>query len=409
MIAARVAAARTLTGALAVVVGAGVAMACRRPRLVSPGRNAHDEPAPIDASLAVAVAPIDAGVDAAPPPTPPTWLRGSTHVHAAPSGDSVVHPDAVMAWYRAHGYDFIVLTDHNRITIVDPAFAASGGRTSAAPADGPVVVTGLELTYNPGACTEPSPPPAGKCRIHVNGLGVTGRAEGRIEWADRAHRDRLSSYRAALRYIAGVGGLAQINHPQWSWGMTPELLTALAGEGAVLVEIANVAFDAWNHGDADHPSPEVLWDDALRSGARLWAVASDDAHSYGAVGAKYPAGGGWVEVDATRDADAIVAALAAGKFYASTGVALTWAGPVGDELVVEAAADEPGPLTIEFVVDGAVVATSNARHATYPLPLAPSYVRARVTRADGAHAWVQPAARSRATVSGSAGSAASAR
>jgi hypothetical protein len=376
-------------------------------------------------------APLEAApVEAAPPPTPPRWLRGSTHVHAAPSGDATSKPEAVMAWYRAHGYDFIVLTDHNRVTIVDPAFAPSGGRTSAAPAGGPLVIAGTELTYNPGACSEPDPPPKGKCRIHVNGLGVTTRPDGRIEWADRVHRDRRSSYQAALRYLAPTGALVQLNHPQWSWGMTPELLAALAGDGATLVEIANSAFAAWNDGDAGHPSVEALWDRALVGGARLWAVASDDAHSYDVAGGRYPAGGGWIEVEAPRDrdghdahgpamstptsatastststssstsdgtvpldADAIIAAIGAGRFYASTGVALRWAGPVGDELWVEAADDEPGPLTIELIVDGAVVSSTRDRRVTHPLPVAPHYVRARVTRADGARAWTQPASR----------------
>ena len=374
-------------------LAAAVALACRTLPVAEPERPA---PADIDGG-AVVTTPLDAGVDAAivdaPPPSPPVWLRGSTHVHAAPSGDAILKPEAVMAWYRAHGYDFIVLTDHNRLTIVDPAYAAEGGRTSAAPPEGPVVITGTELTYNPGACTEPDPPPGGKCRIHVNGLGVATRPVGRIEWADRPRRDRLGMYQAGLRYLLAAGAIVQINHPQWSWGMTPELLIALAGDGALLVEIANSAFAAWNDGDAEHPSPEALWDRVLLAGGRMWAVASDDAHSYDVVGGKYPAGGGWIMVDAARDADSILAAIAAGRFYASTGVALTWANAVGDDLVVEAAPSEPGPLTIDLIVDGRVVSTTTARRATHPLPASPSYVRARITRADGARAWTQPASR----------------
>lgn len=377
---------------LAPLALAVLGLACRRPppTATSPAATGGDGDR-VDAAPPPDAA-VDAGLDA-PPPTPPTWLRGSTHVHARPSGDAIAPPEAVMAWYRAHGYDFIVLTDHNRVTVIEPQFAPAGGRTAAAPADGPLVLTGVELTYNPGACTEPAPPPDGKCRIHVNGLGMTARPEGRIEWADRTHRDRLSSYRAGLRYVQAGGGLVQLNHPQWHWGMSPELLTTLAADGAALVEIANVAFTRWNGGDHDHASVEHLWDHALRAGASLWAVASDDAHSYDDPAGRYPAGGGWVEVDAPRDADAIIAALAAGRFYASTGVALTWAGRVGDELWIEAAADEPGPLTIEVLVDGEVMTTSHERRVVYPLPAAPSYARARVTRADGARAWVQPARR----------------
>lgn len=349
--------------------------------------------APVHAPLTDA-APIDAPPAEAPPidaaiaPAPPTWLRGSTHVHAAPSGDATLDPVAVMAWYREHGYDFIVLTDHNRVTALDP-FAH--GRVAGDPEGGVLVLAGTELTYNPSACTEPDPPPQGKCRIHVNALGVTARPVGRLEWADRARRDRRGMYQAALVSTRALGGIAQLNHPQWHWGMTGELLTALAADGFVAVEVSNAAFASWGDGDDSHPSVEALWDQALLAGARLWAVASDDAHSYDGTG-KYPAGGGWIMVDAARDGDAIIDAIAAGRFYASTGVALAWAGPVGSELRVELAPDEPGPAVIAFIVNGAIAATTRERTARHPIP-ATGYVRAVIRRDDGARAWVQPARR----------------
>lgn len=337
--------------------------------------------------------PVDAGVDAAPPidappPPPPQWLRGSTHVHAAPSGDSQADPARVVRWYREHGYDFIVLTDHNRVTVLDPAI---GGRVAGD--DGSVlVIAGTELTFNPGACEQPAPPPGGKCRIHVNVLGATARPDGRLEWADRTTRDRRAMYRAAAATTASLGGVAQLNHPQWHWGLSAELLTGLAADGFALVEVANAQFTAWNDGDAEHPSIEALWDVALGAGARLWAVASDDAHAYDGVG-RYPPGGGWVMVDAPRDADAIIAALAAGRFYASTGVALTRAGVLGDALVVELAGP-PAGHTITFIVDGQVAAEhADVAVARFPLPPPPSYVRAVVRRSDGARAWIQPARR----------------
>ena len=65
--------------------------------------------------------PPDAGPAPDAAPQPVEWLRGSTHVHALPSGDSKVPIADVMAWYAAHGYDFIVLTDHNRVSEVDAA------------------------------------------------------------------------------------------------------------------------------------------------------------------------------------------------------------------------------------------------------------------------------------------------
>jgi Histidinol phosphatase and related hydrolases of the PHP family len=45
------------------------------------------------------------------------WYKGNTHTHTFYSdGDSL--PDEVARWYVEHGYDFLVLTDHNvRISV----------------------------------------------------------------------------------------------------------------------------------------------------------------------------------------------------------------------------------------------------------------------------------------------------
>jgi hypothetical protein len=336
-------------------------------------------PVPIpDAGIPDAAIP-----DAALPEAPLEWLKGDTHSHAAPSGDSHTDPDKVFAWYHEHGYDFMVLTDHNRVTNVD----------ELTPPPGLIVIPGVELTYNPTECEAPArPEPDGKCRIHVNLLGVTGRPEGKIEWANRDSRLRLDSYQAAIDESAQIGGLVQINHPQWWWGMTADLLVDLAKRGVHLVEIANAQFAKWNAGDATHPSMEQLWDTALTAGVDLWGVASDDAHDYQADGGgKYPAGGGWIFVHARRDAASILDAIDTGQFYSSNGVVLSRADVEDGELVVEVDPADPGEHTITFVGDGQVLSATSARSAREPLGRGASYVRAVVTRDDGAKAWTQPA------------------
>jgi hypothetical protein len=171
--------------------------------------------------------------------------------------------------------------------------------------------------------------------------------------------------------------------------MTPELLGKLAAT-AQLVEIANAQFTKWNTGDQDHPSVESEWDAVLTAGGTLWGVASDDAHDYDpAGGGKYPAGGGWVVVRARRNPQAILAALAAGRFYSSTGVTLTRAEADKDELVVEVAPDTGRTYTIAFVENGSVVATVNGPSGRRQVPRT-GYVRAVVTSDDGKKAWVQP-------------------
>jgi len=137
---------------------------------------------------------------------------------------------------------------------------------------------------------------------------------------------------------------------------------------------------------------EQLWDAALGQGAALWGVASDDAHDYNVPG-KYPAGGGWVMVRARRDPQAILDALARGRFYASTGVVLDRAEVVADELVVDVAAAAAGSYAIDFIENGKPVETVQGKSARRALPQT-GYVRAVITRGDGKKAWVQPQRRS---------------
>jgi len=338
-------------------------------------RTSPPTPPPPPARMAVAV------VDAAPEVPVATasdevWLRGSTHVHAAPSGDSNEPVAGVLRWYEQHAYDFIVLSDHNRVTHADSTPKL-------------IVIPGVELTHNRKDC-EPAGDESGNCRIHINALGVTAKPDGKLEWSDFKEKARVVLYERAFEAAHQLGAsVIQINHPQYYWGMTTDVMIAI-GKHAELVEVANQQFTKWNAGDATHPSTEALWDAALGAGLTLWGVASDDAHDYDdGGGGKYPPGGGWVMVKARRDPLAILAALAAGHFYASTGVTLSRAERVGDELVVDVAPGTQNQHTIAFIENGKTVTTVSGPSAKRAVPRS-GYVRAVVTRDDGKQAWVQP-------------------
>jgi hypothetical protein len=319
---------------------------------------------------------------------PEVWLKGSTHVHARASGDSSEPNAKVIAWYEQHHYDFIALTDHNRVSELDATSDTRGQIVLRDPHQGLIVLSGIELTHNPVGCL-PIGDPSRNCRIHVNLLGPTARPGKRLEWAERRSHARLDMYRAAMAAQLTLGGIAQINHPQWLWGMNPELLTELSRRGVRLVEIANAAFTKWNAGDTAHLSTEALWDAALLRGATIWGTASDDAHDYNGHG-KWPPGGGWVVVHARRDPRAILDALAGGRFYASNGVVLEHAEVDGGDLHVAVDPAAPGRYTIEFIENGRRVGSVTGKVARRPVPVT-GYVRAVVTRDDGKHAWVQPA------------------
>jgi hypothetical protein len=387
---------------LAVLV---VAVAACAAALTSEPPNPAAMPAPpIDAvgDAQVADAAVDAAPDAAPdaavddaagasaPTDPEVWLRGSTHVHAAPSGDSSEPIANVVQWYESRGYDFIVLTDHNKVSELDKTSDTRGQVAIRAPPHGLIVLAGVELTHNPVGC-EPPGDSTKRCRIHVNALGVTARPKGKIDWPPRRTHDRVTKYQAAFDTARDLGAaLVQINHPQWFWGMTPAVLIELCHRGATLMEVANVQFPRWNAGDHDHLSTEALWDAALASGATLWGIASDDAHTYRKGKGPWPAGGAWIVVRARRDPQAILDAIGHGRFYGSTGVQLQRVDVDAGALVVEAAQGQG--TTIVWIENGREVERVVGTSARRALPES-GYLRAVVERDDGAKAWVQPARR----------------
>ena len=59
----------------------------------------------------------------------PRWYKGNIHTHSNAGGSRVWYPNGdphadsdpatVTRWYRIHGYDFLVLTDHNHRTLFE--------------------------------------------------------------------------------------------------------------------------------------------------------------------------------------------------------------------------------------------------------------------------------------------------
>ena len=326
------------------------------------------------------------------PPAPPArripgFLKGQTHAHSSNSGDSNTPAGDVLRWYAARGYDFVVLTDHDYVTVV--------------PADerppGMLAIPGAELTQNLRAC-QPPPPRGLKCLLHVNALFLPNPGSGLMH-ASAGSARRLDVFAAALRDTREAGGLAQLNHPNFHYAADGPLLAALARQGATFLEIANEAVDSNNAGDASHPGTEALWDAVLSAGATLWGIASDDAHHYYDVAAARAAGEqpftgdrGFVMVRARKDAKEIRAAMARGDFYASNGVLLSVAERAGDgALAVEVAEVSPGPHRIACIgTGGRLLSEVRGRVGRCPAPAPGGYVRAVVTDSAGRKAWLQP-------------------
>jgi hypothetical protein len=191
--------------------------------------------------------------DQAPPPLL-QWFRGNTHAHTLESdGDS--SPETVAAWYKAHGYQFLVLSDHNVLTAVDALNArlAEPGRFT--------LIRGEEIT----SAFE------GKA-IHVNGIDTRERI-GRQEGSSV-----LQILQRSVDAVRAQDGVPHINHPNFTWALTPEQL--LSVKHNKLFEIYNGHPMVNNEGGGGTPGTEAAWDVILSSGVLLYGIAVDDAHHF---------------------------------------------------------------------------------------------------------------------------------
>lgn len=294
------------------------------------------------------------------------WYKGNTHAHTTESdGDS--SPEYVAQWYKDHGYDFLVLSDHNILTdpvaldhLVDSTY---------------LLIPGEEVTTSFEAAA-----------VHVNGLNIPGVIEARTA------ESLVATIQASVDAIRDVEGIPHVNHPNflWSFGVA-ELLQV---EDNRLLEIWNGHPLVHNEGGGGSPGLEEIWDELLTSGTRIYGIAVDDAHHFQGEFSpdRVNPGRGWIQVRAgSLDATALMEALEAGHFYASTGVELEEVVVTADRL--EIAIRELGDYrySVDFIgAAGSVLATSYSNPAVYELARDEPYVRAKVTDSGGSAAWVQP-------------------
>ena len=322
-------------------------------------------------------------------PLPAGWYRGNTHTHTLNS-DGDAAPDAVVRWYREHGYQFVVITDHDFLTDVAPLNALFGAQGKF------LVIPGEEVTQ---MLTDPLHSAA-----HINAINSRQLVEpiGALRaTGGRTAPPGVTPAQTFARNIVEIrtaGGIPQINHPNFKWSLQPEDLFELPD--LTLLEIWNAFPGVHNLGGADDsgkksPSTEELWDRLLSRGQVIWGVASDDSHNYGRFddpNLPHP-GRGWVVVRADELTPAAIAsALEHGEFYASNGVTLVdyAAGPA--EIAIKIRGDRNvSRFTTRFIgTGGKVLAEVAGMTPAYRPRGDEGYVRAAITDSNGRRAWTQP-------------------
>lgn len=349
-------------------------------------------------SAALSLSLLATGIDGTGLAQPPlSWYRCNTHTHttARPNSDANGTPDFVAGWYKAHGYQCLVITDHEYLTDVD-------GLNDTHGRDGTfVVLRGQEITQ---IVKDPSHP-HGARHAHVNGIG-TNRVILPIGHPSPAEQVAMvDTYARNVAAIRDAGGIAQINHPNLHWSVRLDDLAPLTGP--FLLEIWNAFPSSNNLGGRDEagavtPSTEELWDALLTRGQIAWGVASDDVHEYEKLDDRESPtpGKAWIVVQATAlTRDGIMDALRAGRFHASTGITLdTYTiddKGIGLTMIPPVNWNSTLPLHTRYVTRfvgerGRVLAEVNGRAPRYTFSGSERYVRAVITDSDGRKAWTQP-------------------
>ena len=163
---------------------------------------------------------------------------------------------------------------------------------------------------------------------------------------------------------------------------------------------------------------EQKWDSLLTAGRKIYGVSSDDAHEFKtwSLDVSNP-GRGWVMVQSEQlTRDAITDAMAAGKFYSTSGVMLsvvkidnenyeisidedaTYRATESPYVVGYKSEERKDGFWIEFISDeGKVVKTTEGTSASMKVTEGVKYLRAKMTfsrvRGNGSEqffAWTQP-------------------
>ena len=296
---------------------------------------------------------LELATAAAEPPA--RWWKGNLHTHSLWS-DGDDYPEMIADWYKAQGYHFLALSDHNVIADHERwiSVAKSKGKEGAltkylARFGEPWVETrdgdeGREVRLKMLSEFRVKFEEAGRflmvqseeitdrflsAPIHINATNLQEliKPQGGRNIVEVMQRNLAEVL--AQRARTGVPMFAHINHPNFGWALTAEELGEVEEEQ--FFEVYNGHPAVHNEGNAIRAGTSRIWDIVLTkritAGKRvLYGMATDDAHNYHespAPAKQSRSGRGWVMVRSQKlDAASLIAAMEAGNFYASSGVTL---------------------------------------------------------------------------------------
>ncbi len=310
------------------------------------------------------------------------WYRGNLHTHSMWSdGDDYL--EMIGLWYKKHGYDFLCFTDHNRLAKSSDRWVSVNQNDSP-----PAALEKLKKQY-PGGWVEERVVDGvpqvrlktldevrprleepgrflilqgeeisdlfGRSQIHLNATNIQ---DAIPPMRGKSVADTIQNNINAViaqRERTGKPILVHINHPNFTWSLTAEDLMRVRGDN--FFEVYNGHPSVHNSGDSRRAGTERIWDILLAHRLAdlgqplIYGLATDDGHRYHRIPSRgSEPGRGWIMVLSPELAtEALLAAIEAGRFYATCGVKLgeVESSAEGLRVVVDA---EPGvEYTIDFI------------------------------------------------------------
>ncbi len=272
------------------------------------------------------------------------WIRGNLHTHTTASDGSRPLQE-VVSDYARRGYGFLMISDHDTFT--------GSAQYDTIVRGGMALIPGNEITAN------------GPHLLHVN-------ADRLI--APDAIRQRV------LNGASEGGGFSIVNHPNWQQAFDHCSIDLMAEwTGYAGLEIYNGTIGRLD----GSPYATDKWDILLAHGRRVWGFANDDSHLPEADVEL-----GWnVAYVSDRSPEAVVAALRAGRFYASTGVVIDLIEVSGETIRIRA--PNAGRI-VALMQTGRRFAQADAPEIEVTVPEHARYVRFECWGAGESFAWTQP-------------------
>lgn len=301
------------------------------------------------------------------------WWKGNLHTHTFWS-DGDDFPEMVAAWYKDQGYHFLALSDHN-IMLVGEKWLMVTNKVRASALTNYLERFGADwvtqrtnsvrlktlaefrgLVEEPGRFLMiPSEEITAMLTVHVNASNL--RELIKPELGSNTLEVIQKNVDAVLDQRARTGQpmFPHINHPNFGVAITAEDLMRV--QRAKFFEVYNGHAQVHSFGYKGHPGLDRVWDIVLAHRLSdldlgvMYGLAVDDSHQYHSLSiSNSNPGRGWIVVRAPElSAAALIKAMEAGDFYASSGVRLKDVTFTNNTLSIHIDAEEGVTYTTQFI------------------------------------------------------------